>query len=59
MLRGVQVAEDLTLEQVNLLPPLETGKPVIMTRYQDWKIGDFLTSVTDLNSDNAHGAARS
>lgn len=42
----IQLADDLTLEQTDLLLPSEIGKPIIMTRHENLKTGDFLTSVS-------------
>jgi len=41
----IPVAEDLTLEQVDLLLPTGTDNPIIMTRHPDLRTGDYLSSV--------------
>lgn len=42
----IQVAEDLTFEQVDLLIPTNAINPLIMTRHSDLSSGDFLDSVS-------------
>ena len=41
----VQLADDLTLEQVDLLLPTDPDNPIIMTRHSDLKTGDYLSKV--------------
>ena len=42
----IQLSQDLTLEQVDWLMPSEPGSPVIMTRHDDLRTGDYLDSVS-------------
>lgn len=41
----IRITEDLTLEQVDLLLPMDTDNPIIMTQNEDLRTGDYLRSV--------------
>ena len=44
-MQQIQVSEDLTLEQVDLLVPTDENDPIIMTRHPDLRTGDYISSV--------------